>query len=294
MSSIDFRAVATNIMMVNPKLTPGPDLNPVEKWVQAQRATVTLVSEGASPNYNPPTTFRGGSGSDAQEVVVTTGPAVTGERFVLHGPYTPNLGNRVDHARYVAEVTGVVGGIAVSLMSMHANAAIQDRGGLKSVPGAQQWGNAFEGPIATMFANRLATDTPLIVGGDLNWHNSWPNSGKYGSPAHVFNRLGMKFANTELMWLAWSHHFTLKGQAKTIPNAPGSDHLVALLCDYTLTKAVTPDIQPTPPVSPAKKTTRGQAVDAALRELNLAQGSGDRLARIKDAIKATEAIPFIG
>jgi len=196
-------------------------------WVRDQGADVTLVSEAAGclDELELAGSVYAGEGSiPAREVAVVLGSGA----FRVHRSVklTDGLGTRVAPARWTTRVVDLLDGWTVVEYSVHAHAGIQDSDGtMHTGRAAQDWEAARE-LLERLIRADLDLGREVVVGGDFNMRDLGDNT-----TAPMFNRLGLRYMQTELLWLAWSSAFTFTHMDR-LPNPPGSDH-VALRVQLT-------------------------------------------------------------
>jgi hypothetical protein len=199
-------------------------------WVRDQGADVTVLSEAAhclDELQVAGSVYAGAVTIPAREVAVVLHSRATRAHRTLK--LTDGLGTRIAPARYVTRVVDLVNGWETVEYSVHAHAGIQDRatGLMHDGPTARDW-EAARVKLEAMIRADLDLGRQVIVGGDFNMVNRGNNT-----TGPMFARLGLTYAQTELLWLAWSPAFTLAGAPARLPNPPGSDH-VALRVELTV------------------------------------------------------------
>lgn len=222
-------------------------------WVKAQGADVTILSEAAwcHDQLRTAGSLYAGTGPlpeavPQREVAVVLRSERT--RFHRTIKLTDGLGTRVAPARWVTRVVDVIAGWRTVEYSFHAHAGIQDADGtMHTGRAAQDWTEVAQPLLERLIRSDLDMGREVIVGGDGNMRNLGDNTLR-----PMFTRLGLTWAQTELLWVAWSSAFTLSGTPQRLPNPPGSDHVA-------LRVALTPKEIPMP------ETPKTDALVAALR-----------------------------
>lgn len=139
-------------------------------------------------------------------------------------------GSKVWKDRYA--VRYVVDGVAY--WCVHANAVIQNResGRWRDNEGARRWHNGMERLLPLVQAD-LDAGLDVSIGGDFNWseRRGPKDRAEHGSPRWLFESLGLKHVNREVMWLAWSKGLALN-RLDIEENVPGADGHPALIADF--------------------------------------------------------------
>ena len=220
--------MAVSIVVANARSGASRQDAEFAEWVR-DHGDVTIVSEAADCLDELTVAGRvyAGEGSkEAREVAVVLASGAT--RVHRTVKLTDGLGTRIAPARWVTRVVDLVGGWTTVEYSVHAHAGIQDRltGLMHDGPTARDW-EAARVKLEAMIRADLDLGRQVIVGGDFNMRDRGDNTTR-----PMFERLGLTWAQTELLWLAWSSAFTRTGEPERLSNPPGSDH-VALRVELT-------------------------------------------------------------